>query len=176
MARKNKKPRESEQVESLEPPELPELDRRLKFSGWQLVGLAAIVLLPVLAAFRLFGERSATAADRGSDISLVVEYPSRARHGTLEAITAVIGNGASFPLDTVIVRFDTGYVARFTDPQFVPSATRAHEVELTDLVPGETRRVQLGVRANEYGRLNGTVAAVHETDSAVVRISTFVFP
>jgi hypothetical protein len=150
--------------------------RRLRFGGLQLVGLGLIMLIPVLAAFKVFGAGSATAADRGAALGMAVEYPPRIRHGSMEVVAVLVRNAGPSPLDTVTVRFDSGYVGRFTDPQFVPSPSSAFEVELADVAPGETRRVQLGMRANEYGRHRGRIAATHAADSASVSISTFVFP
>ncbi|MCR4340360.1 MAG: hypothetical protein NUW01_10800 [Gemmatimonadaceae bacterium] len=161
---------------SSEPPELPTMRRRLRFGGLQLVGLGLIMLIPVLAAFKVFGAGSATAADRGAALRMSVEYPPRIRRGSMEVVAVLVTNAGPSPLDTVTVRFDSAYVARFTDPQFVPSPSRAFEVELADVAPGETRRVQLGMRANEYGRHRGRIDAIHAGDSAGVGISTVVLP
>lgn len=150
--------------------------RRLKFGGLQLLGVGLIMLIPMLAAFKVFGAGSATAADRGAALGMSVEYPPRIRHGSMEVLAVLVTNSGPAPLDTVTVRFDSSYVARFTDPQFVPSPSRAFEVELADVEPGETRRVQLGLRANEYGRHRGRIAAIHAADSASVRVSTVVLP
>lgn len=166
----------SKKTRPSEPAELPELNRHLQFGGWQHVGLALIMLIPVLAALKVFGEASTTVGDRGAIISMSVEYPARVRHGTLEAVTVLITNQGPSPLDTVTVRFDTSYVARFTDLEFVPSVARAYEVGLAGVASGETRLVQLAVRANEYGRHRGSIAAIHAADSARVSISTVVFP
>lgn len=159
-----------------EPPELPEMRRRLKFGGWQMAGLGLIVLIPVLAAFEVFGEGSATIAHRGSTLAISAEYPARIRHGTPEEVTVLATNRGASPLDTVTVRFDSTYVSRFTDPQFVPSTSDAYEVELANVGPGETRVIRLGVRANEYGRHRGAIAAFHGADTARVTVSTIVFP
>lgn len=159
-----------------EPPELPEIDRRLKFGGWQMLGLGLIALIPVLAAFEVFGEGTATAAHAGAGLEISAEYPARIRHGTPEEVTVLATNRGPSPRDTVTVRFDSSYVSRFTDPQFVPSTGDAYEVELADVAPGETRIVRLGVRGNEYGRHRGEIAAYHGTDTARVTISTIVFP
>lgn len=158
------------------PPELPKLDRNLRFGGWQLAGLGSIVLIPVLAVFNVFGEERDMVSARGATVSMVVDYPSRIRHGSLDAVAALVTNHGASPLDTVTVRFDSAYVARFTEPQFLPAETRAFEVELAHVAPGEVRRVQVGLRANRYGRHRGKFAAVHTTDSAQVPITTFVFP
>lgn len=159
-----------------EPPELPEINRGLKFGGWQVVCLGLIMLIPVLAALEVFGDGSATAAHRNSALAITAEYPARIRHGTPEEVTVLATNRGSAPLDTVIVRFDSSYVSRFTDPQFVPSASDAYHVELADVGPGETRVIRLGVRANEYGRHRGAITAFHGADTVRVTVSTIVFP
>ena len=166
----------SRRKKSQEPPELPEIDRRIAFGGWQMVGLGVIMLIPVLAAFEVFGEGSATAADGGAAIGISVEYPARIRHGTPEEVTVLATNRGPAPLDTLTVRFDSSYVARFTDPQFVPSTGDAYDVDLPNVGPGQTRVVRLGIRANEYGRHRGAIAALHGADTARVTVSTIVFP
>lgn len=159
-----------------EPPELPEINRGLKFGGWQMVGLGLIMLIPVLATFEVFGEGGATTAHRGAALAISAEYPARIRHGTPEEVTVLATNLGPSPLDTVTVRFDSSYVARFTDAQFVPSAADAYDVALTGVGPGEARVIRLGVRANEYGRHRGAISAFHGADTARVTISTIVFP
>lgn len=159
-----------------EPPQLPEMSRGLKFGRLQLLGIALIMLIPVLAAFELFGEGDSTVSGHGSALAVSTEYPTRVRHGTPEEVTVFVTNRGSSPLDTVTVSFDSTYVARFTDPQFEPSTTDAYAVELGDVGPGETRVIRLGVRANEYGRHRGRIVAAHSTDTARVTISTIVFP
>jgi hypothetical protein len=166
----------SRQTPPSEPDDLPEIDRRLRFGGWQMAGLGLIMLIPVLAAFEVFGEGSATVVHSGSALAISAEYPARIRHGTPEEVTVLATNRSPSPLDTVTVRFDSSYVARFTDPQFVPSISDAYEVELADVGPGETRAIRLGIRANEYGRHRGSIAAFHGADTARVTISTIVFP
>jgi hypothetical protein len=135
-----------------------------------------IVLIPIMAAFEVFGEGSATVVHRGPTLGVFVEYPARIRHGTPEEVTVLATNRGPALLDTVTVRFDSSYVARFTDPQFLPSTGDSYEVELVDVGPGETRAIRLGLRANEYGRHRGRIAAFHAADTARVTVSTIVFP
>ena len=166
----------SKKIRASDPPELPELERHLRFGRGQLVGLALTISIPVLAAFGVFGESRATATQRSAQLSLVVEYPSRLRHGSLDAFSVAVTNKGSAALDTVMVAFDTAYVTRFTEPQFTPAASRAFVVELTDLYAGETRLVNGGLRANLYGRHRGRVAASHGADTVTAVMSTVVFP
>lgn len=159
-----------------EPPELPTLERRLRFGGWQIVGLALTMSIPVLAVFGVFGETRATTTERGSQLALSLNYPSRIRHGALDAFSVSVTNNGPVALDTVEVAFDSAYVTRFTEPQFIPGASRAFVVELTDLAAGETRLVNGGLRANVYGRHRGRVVASHAIDTVTASMSTIVFP
>lgn len=158
------------------PPELAEIRRELKFGGWQLAGLGLIAIVPVLAAFEAFGEGSATVAQIRPTLAVVVEYPARMRHGTPGDVTVMATNRSPAMLDTLTVRFDSNYVARFSEPQFLPSAGEAYEVELADLGPGETRAIRLGLRGSDYGRHRGRIAAFSTADTASVTVSTIVFP
>lgn len=158
------------------PPELPEINRRLRVGRWQMVGMGLIMLIPVLAALEVFGEGSATAANRGPTLAISAEYPSRIRHGTPEEVTVVATNRGPLRLDTVTVRFDSNYVSRFTDPQFVPSTSDAYEVDLVGVEAGEMRVIRLGMRANEYGRHRGAITAFNGADTVRVTVRTIVFP
>lgn len=135
-----------------------------------------ILAIPVLASFNLFGETRTLVEARGSSITVTVDYASRMRHGSLDVFAVLLTNGAGSPLDTVRVEFDSSYIAKFTEPQFLPAESRAFEVELADVAPGETRRVQVGLRANAYGRHRGRVAVTHSSDSVDVVLETIVFP
>lgn len=162
--------------QSPEPPELPELRRRLSFGALQLLGILLLVAIPVAASLNLFGEERAVERERGAAILLTVDYPSRIRHGSLDVFAVLVANAGTSALDTVRVKFDSSYVARFTEPQFIPAESRAFEVELAGIAPGETRRVQVGLRANDYGKHRGQVTAAHSSDSVDVIVETIVFP
>jgi hypothetical protein len=159
-----------------EPDELPVMKRRLHFGGWQLAGLALVALIPVLAMFRVFGAGQTFATAQSGVLSVAVDYPSRIRFGSAEAITLLVTNTGGSPADTVLVRFDSNYVARFSEPQFTPAPVRAYEVELTGMASGESRRVVFAFYAADYGRHRGYVAASRRGDIARVLISTFVLP
>lgn len=141
-----------------------------------MAGLALTMSIPVLAVFGVFGEQRATATRRGTHLAVSLDYPSRIRHGSLDAFSVAVTNQGPVALDTVTVAFDSAYVRRFTEPQFIPAASRAFVVELAGLGAGETRLVHGGLRANLYGRHRGRVAAVHAADTVAVMMSTIVFP
>jgi hypothetical protein len=159
-----------------EPAELPRLRRRLHFGARQVAGLAVLILIPILALFKVFGEGQASAAGRTGDIAIFVDYPPRVRYGSAETVVTFVTNAGGARLDTVTVRFDSGYVARVSEPHFVPRATRAFEVELANVAPGETRRVELAFHTEDYGRHSGLISAWHGGDTARTMISTIVLP
>ena len=159
-----------------EPPELPVLKRRLKLGGWQLLGIGVLVLIPVLAMFKVFGAGQASITGQAGAIRIDVDYPPRIRHGSTEMVTALVTNLGASAMDTMTVVFDSSYVGRVLEPRFLPSASRAFEVDLIGVAPRETRKVQLGFYAEDYGRHAGSVSARHAGDTARAAIATFVFP
>ena len=168
MTRKNKQP--------AEPPELPPLRRRLKFNPWQILGLSVLVLIPVLALFKLFGQGEASASGHSSALQLTVEYPPRLRHGTAEVVVTEVRNNSAAAMDTLTVIFDSSYVSKVAEPRFTPPVTRAFELDLLDVQPGESRRIELAFYAEDYWSHSGNISAVHRGDTARVTVQTFVFP
>lgn len=159
-----------------EPPELPELRRRLRFGAWQMLGLGALFLIPLLALFKVFGQGDALVTGRSRALELTVEYPPRLRHGTSEVIVAVVRNSSGALLDTVTVIFDSSYVSGVAEPRFTPPVTRAFELDMEDVRPGESRRIELAFYAEEYWWHRGEILAVHGGDTVRVNVQTFVFP
>lgn len=168
MTRKQKRP--------IEPPELPPLRRKLKFSPGQILGLGLLVLIPVLALFKLFGQGEAFASGRSSTLALTVEYPPRLRHGTAEVVVTEVRNTTAALMDTITVIFDSSYVSKVAEPRFTPPVTRAFELDLANVRPGESRRIELAFHAEDYWSHSGVILAVHRGDTARVRVQTFVLP
>ena len=159
-----------------EPPELPELNRRLKFGVIQMVGLAALMLIPILALFSVFGLGEAFVSGRSSALALTVEYPPRLRHGAADVVVTEVTNTSSSAMDTVTVIFDSSYVGKVSEPRFTPPVSRAFELDLVNIAPGESRRIELAFYADEYLSHSGEIRAAHGADTARVTVETFVFP
>ena len=159
-----------------EPAELPKLHRRLKFGVAQLLGLAVLVLIPVLALFQVFGQGEAHVSARSVGLNLALEYPPRLRHGTVDVLVAEIQNSSGALMDTVTVVFDSTYVSKMAEPRFTPPVTRAFELDLLNVQPGESRRIELTFHADEYWSHSGYVLASHRGDTARVKVQTFVLP
>lgn len=170
MATKRAEPKE--QV----PSEPPSVDRRLELSWPQLIGFPVLALIPVLAVAGVFGEHWTSTRGEGSHLRAQVEYPDRLRAKLSKPLMVSVENRSTATLDTVDVAFDSAYVERFTAVNFIPSARGAYVVSLIDVRPGETQRVHLELEGDRVGRHQGRVVIRGRGDSAVVRISTIVFP
>ena len=142
----------------------------------QMAGLALLVLIPVLALFKVFGQGEASVTGRSRTLTLTVEYPPRLRHGTAEVLVTLVRNAGPEVMDTITVIFDSSYVSKVSEPRFTPPVTRAFELDLLDVRPGESRRIELDFYAEEYGSRSGHVLAVHAGDTARVKVQTFVLP
>jgi hypothetical protein len=159
-----------------EPPQPPEIDRGLHLRWPQLIGITVIALIPILAAAGVFGERWAKAEATSSRLRAQVEYPSRLRAKLSKPMTVSIENRTTEPMDTVEVAFDSAYVDRFTGANFVPSPDEAYVIPLTDVKPGETRRVHVEFEGDIVGRHSGRIVVRARGDSAAVVVRTIVFP
>ncbi len=164
-----------------QPPEPPDLDRKLQFYPWQIAGVFLIALVPILALFNVFGEATDTTRAAGTSLEVSVMYPARYRYKMIDPIQISVHNISSQSIPTVTVRIDRSYLDSFSNVTLTPSAKTitedAYEVELTDLKADETKRVVAEIQAEEYGSHAGLIAAVPEGAEPVeVSIETFVFP
>lgn len=164
--------------EAEQPPQPPELDRSLNLPGSQIAGVLAFALIVLLAGFGFFGETRATSSSSGSAaLDLKVDYPARFRYKQVNPLQVFVTNRSATLLDTVTVVFDTAYIAPFSNVSFTPAAARAWEVELTGLRAGETRRIEVGLQGERYGRHTGHISAYSSSsDTASAKVSTIIFP
>lgn len=91
-------------------------------------------------------------------------------------MTVSVENRGATVLDTVEVAFDSTYVDRFVEVNIIPQAQDAYVVPITDVRPGETRRVHLEFIADKVGRHTGRVVVRARGDSIVFVVRTIVFP
>jgi hypothetical protein len=159
-----------------EPPQPPEIDRRLRLAWPQLVGFPIIAIIPLLALGGVFGERWATSENTSGPLAVSVEYPSRFRARLSKPLVVRIENRSDAPLDSVEVAFDSSYVENFANAGFIPEARQAYVVVLDAVRAGETRRVQLQLEGESMGAHDGRVVVRARNDSAAVAFRTTVFP
>lgn len=159
------------------PPSAPPIDRRFEMPVVNAVFMCAFAAVVVLALLGVFGRSQRSASAQSAGLALSIEYPSRFRYEQLSPLVLRVSNTAPQEIDTLTVRFDVAYLSQFSQIEMVPSADRPWEVDLLDVMPGETRRVSMELQGERYGRHSGFVSAsASNTDSVSVRISTFTFP
>lgn len=153
--------------------------RRLQFPRLQLVGVALLLSVPILAVLGVFGPCSRTVAETIPGLEMQVDYPPRFRYQTLSTLEVSLENTSSRPLVPVTVTFDRVYISRFLQVQFTPSAKSVTATDYrvqVDIPPGEIRRVSVSLQADRYGLHNGNIRALVNGASILVPVSTFVFP
>ena len=164
-----------------EPPQPPQIERKLKLYPTQLIGIPLLILVPVLALLGMFGKTHHEVAASSSQLEIRVEYPTRFRYKMIDAVTVSLTNLSPQPINTLAISFDRSYVEGFSTVTFTPATEQITEtvylVELTDLQPGETRVVSVAIQAERYGLHEGAITVIPESEEELrVLIETFTFP
>lgn len=162
-------------------PKAPEIPRRLVFNRTKLIGLPLLFSVPILAMFGVFGIGEGEASAVAEGVEARLSYPERCRYKVSGGLELTLRNTGGKPLPRVTVHFELAYVSAFSEVHFTPEPARitdhAYEVELTDIGPGETRRIHAALQGNEYGRHRGTVSiAANGTALAQLFVDTLTFP
>jgi len=168
--------RTEQEEDRAEPPAPPPVGRSLQLNWPQLIGFPALALIPLLAILGVFGEHWATAVAEGGPVRMHVEFPARLRAKLTKPMTVSIENRSAETLAKVEVEFDSAYVERFAAIDFTPPPHDAYVVFLTDVKPGEHRRVHVEFEGDQVGKHAGRVVARAGGDSAVAVVHTIVFP
>ena len=159
-----------------DPPDAPSIERGISIAPYQMIGLALLAVLPLLALAGTLGDRwdSRDAAAGSLDVSL--RYPTVFRYKTINSFTVHVTNRGATALDTVTVALDTTYALGFSTVTAVPPFTGPFEVDLVELQPGETRLVRIEIQGERYWRRAGELTASSGPDTVRVPVATFVFP
>jgi hypothetical protein len=163
------------------PPDAPEIKRRLMFHPLQLIGMPLVILIPVLALLGFFGETQQNRQISSPDFGLYVEYYDRTRYQSEAMVRAAVRNLTDEPIPAVTVAFDRDYIDSFSEVTMMPDVRqiteRDYEVELTNLLPGQTYWITLDMKGEKYGQHQGSVTVEAEgLESVEVNLSTFIFP
>ncbi len=87
-----------------------------------------------------------------------------------------VTNTTARVLDSVTVDVDTAYASRFSSALAIPAFEHPYRVQLSGVQPGETRLVQVELEGDAYGRHSGEVRVSAGSDTARVRLHTFISP
>ena len=167
-----------EEPENKQPfPSAPDIGRRVSVPLFRGIGMGLILLVPALAIAGVFGESWDTAAARGPNVSVQMEFPSRYRYKMLNSITLAVANTSNRKIDTVTVSLDTAYALRFSTVVITPAPEQAYVVPLTDVAPGEIRLVVVELQGDYYGRHSGQVRVETTSgDTIALPVHTLIYP
>jgi hypothetical protein len=164
-----------------DPPEAPDIERRLEFDTLQRIGIPILLLVPLLALLGVFGDSSGSRVAETPEAALHVTYPSRMRHGLASSLRVDVRNRSPRPLSNVTVAISRDYLEPFRDLSFMPELTAVHEtaylLEIGDVPPGEERLVLVELRGWEHGRYPATVTVtIDGVENVQTTFTTIVFP
>jgi hypothetical protein len=170
-------PMSSEDPGQLYPPDVPDVERRVRFYPRQVMGLIILALVPVLAMLGLADEDRTEHVAASSMLHVTVEYPTRmrvTRHGVLR-IEATNRSGGH--LAPVRVLLPAGYRSGFADRDLTRTATPDGEIALPPLGPGEAGTAQVDLLAHRAGRYHGPLRVIPlDGDTLTIPLRTFILP
>ncbi|MEX2536688.1 MAG: hypothetical protein WD273_13915 [Trueperaceae bacterium] len=171
----------SPEQEIPQPPEAPQIERRINLSRDQLIGIPILVLIPLLALFGVFGVSESRGTREGESVALAVEYSSRTRLRAAHSLVIEVTNRLDRPLTGVVVEVDRNYVEKFSQATFTPSASTVNEtayrVDLDPIPASATRVVTVDLKPVRYWSHSGTVTvSATESNEVEFEFATFVFP
>lgn len=161
---------------AIDAPRAPNGTPRWSLTRKQWVGLPVLALIPVLALFGVFGERTATSTTTTTSLGVTVSYPASLRYRQMERLEIAVTNRTSRTIDSVQVSLDSAYLSRFIDVRVIPEPTAVYEVRLAHIAPGETRLVVADVTGNRYWRHTASLGIATGDERATVRFSSLVYP
>jgi hypothetical protein len=163
-----------------QPPQPPEFDRKLQFYPFHLLGIALLILVPVLALLGVFGETSAVVQGASNGIELEVHYSNRIHFQGLDGTEIRIRNTTGNVISSLTVAIDKAFLDNFSDLAFTPEVTQiteaAYLVELSEVQPGETRIVTYDSRGKIAGSHLGNVTVVSADNGPTVVLETLIIP
>jgi hypothetical protein len=159
-----------------DPPNAPEMPRRISLQPSQWVLLPLMLALPVVALLGVFGGRHSARAELGP-LAVHVRYPTAFRYNSFDNIALHVQNRGATTLDTVSIAIDTTYAHGFSMVTSIPPFEESFTIALPQLRAGESRLVRIELRAERYWRHRGTLAiSADGADTLRIRLSTIVFP
>lgn len=145
-----------------------------------------VAILPVLSMFGLFGLDTATVSTSSEFVELTVEYSPTNRFKVRRPVRVELTNVGQTALASVQVGFSAPYLFAFSDVALNPGPVHidgdSYYFEMSDIAPGETRRIATEMQAQRYWLHRGGVSwsvvdgAGATVDSGGVEFATMVWP
>lgn len=165
----------------IRPPKPPPFRRKLKLGRLQVIGVSFLALLPLAALTGALGVRDREAGAGSATLALQVRYPDRAHYGASHSMEIRLTNRGAEPLSSVRVRIGHDYLSGFALLQATPQPERMtgldYEMEIGQLLPGQTQRIVLLLEPEQVGRRSGRISATAPDGSPVeIDVATLVLP
>jgi hypothetical protein len=162
-------------------PQPPEVEKRLRFTRAQMVGMPILLLISLLALLGIFDKASTQEILASDQLRVTVEYPTQFSYNQTEQIEIRVHNLSAHTIPSVTVRVDAAYLRAFSKIQFTPSVDEVSEewfqVHLPEVNPEESRQVVVEYHSQSFWRREGMIRIEPEGSTALeTRISTFIFP
>jgi hypothetical protein len=169
----------ADEVKRRQPPQPPEVRRRVAFLRYQLIGMPFIIILPVLGAFGVFDNKMSLAKASAAGIELEVRYYRQLCRQSIEPMTVEVTNSSQAPA-TLEVEVDRSAVEAEDALQIRPEPkeldSRTYRFQFRDVPPGAMRTVEIDLGAGRPGMHRGSVRARSGASVAAVELETFSFP
>jgi hypothetical protein len=159
-----------------DPPEAPDIRRTVRIPPEQWAGLVLLIVIVALGAAGLFERKDTTVRFSQHDVDVQVTYPIRAHYREDVQFVVRIEHHAPAPIDTVRIHFPAQLFRNVADLQFLPDASAAREVTITDVPPGDAREIEAELRPSYYGRRSGDLIIDAGTRRVTVKLTTFILP
>jgi hypothetical protein len=154
----------------------PDIPRRIRVPFSQALGMLLFLTLPVVALLGRLDSAAQESRARNQELELRVQAPTRLSFRGNGNLRIWVRNDSRRSLDRVVVRIAAPYIEAFSQVQFIPAPSRAYELELLSISPGETRLIATALQGERYGRLAGQIEAETSSSRLAVALETFVFP
>ncbi len=155
----------------------PKLPPHIKTWRFQLIGLPLLILIPLLAMMGIFGKELETITVKGGGLVSSIEYPTKMRYGQEVFMRLELKNTTGETIKNVSVNFDENYIKRFDGVEFTPNIEENYITETGDIPAGETRLIDVKLKAGEIGNQTGKFKFFSgEKKLFSTRLKTFIFP
>lgn len=168
------------EAEVMEKP--PKFARRVELKRGQFIAFLLMAMIPVLAVFRVLGDRTHALQANAGELKLSVEAPSIARYGNPVQVHVTIALGDSAEeRRRLTLGISEAYLQRFSEMSSRPpvhESTGGHAVFVTEVAKGAREvSVTIDLTPEAYGWAEGRARASVDTGQSVeLAWRTFVFP
>jgi hypothetical protein len=162
-------------------PQPPDVEKRLRFTRSQFVGMPILFALSLLALLGVFDHASTQQVHRSEQVEVTVDYPTRFNYNQPDRLHIHVRNLSMITIPTVTVGIEDAYLRAFSEIQFTPAVDQVEDewfqVHFNDVSPEGIYGLLVEFHSQGIGPHSGRIRVQPEGSEAVeMQISTFIFP